>query len=215
MSYVCKITVYHYKLLWPILALFGSAPKEAFVWQPKDTFTRLPNPLSWYPLDWVEINLTENGKNIFKPWQWTEYNGGALHRIPSKPCKGVMDAKTKKRRRTWVNFLARHEIRTNNYILLKFPKETNTRGSKTLTPFTPFHTNLDYTNNPNFHYTTGTLSYSRWIALEEKSTNPNNRLYSKHTLEYTVSYCTAINKLILHPLPSCITVLVISLFVIL
>ncbi len=43
---------------------------------------------------------------------------------------------------TWVHFLTRQEIRTNNYILLQFPKETNTRGSKTLTPFTPFHTNL-------------------------------------------------------------------------
>ncbi len=45
---------------------------------------------------------------------------------------------------TWVRFLARHEIRTNNYILLRFqfPKETNTRGSKALTPFTTFHTNL-------------------------------------------------------------------------
>ncbi len=45
---------------------------------------------------------------------------------------------------TWVHFLARHEIRTNNYILLQFhfPKETNTRGSKAPTPFTPFHTNL-------------------------------------------------------------------------
>ncbi len=32
--------------------------------------------------------------------------------------------------RTWVHFLARHEICTNNYILLQFPKETNTRGSK-------------------------------------------------------------------------------------
>ncbi len=42
----------------------------------------------------------------------------------------------------WVHFLARHEICTNYYILLQFPKETNTRGSKTLTPFTPFHTNL-------------------------------------------------------------------------
>ncbi len=33
---------------------------------------------------------------------------------------------------------------TNNYILLQFhfPKETNTRGSKAPTPFTPFHTNL-------------------------------------------------------------------------
>ncbi len=39
-------------------------------------------------------------------------------------------------------FLARHQIRTNKYILLQFPKETNTRGSKTLTPFTPFYTNL-------------------------------------------------------------------------
>ncbi len=43
---------------------------------------------------------------------------------------------------TWVHFLVKHEICTNNYILLQFPKETNTRGSKTLTPFTPFHTNL-------------------------------------------------------------------------
>ncbi len=43
--------------------------------------------------------------------------------------------------RTWVHLLARHEICTNNYILLQFPKETNTRGSKTLTPFTHFHTN--------------------------------------------------------------------------
>ncbi len=43
---------------------------------------------------------------------------------------------------TWVHFLVRHEICTNNYILLQFPKETNTRGSKTVTPFTPFHTNL-------------------------------------------------------------------------
>ncbi len=38
--------------------------------------------------------------------------------------------------------LVGHEICTNNYILLKFSKETNTRGSKTLTPFTPFHTNV-------------------------------------------------------------------------
>ncbi len=47
---------------------------------------------------------------------------------------------------TWVHFLARHEIRTNNYILLQFhfPKETNTRGSKAPTPFTPFHTNLQF-----------------------------------------------------------------------
>ncbi len=45
-----------------------------------------------------------------------------------------------------------------------------------------------------FHYTTVKLSYSRWIALEEKSTKTNNRIYSKHTLEYTVSYCTAINS---------------------
>ncbi len=43
---------------------------------------------------------------------------------------------------TWVHFLARHEICPNNYILLQFPKETNTRGSETLTPFTPFHTHL-------------------------------------------------------------------------
>ncbi len=41
--------------------------------------------------------------------------------------------------RTWVRFLARHKTCTNNYILLQFPK---TRGSKTLTPFTPFHTNV-------------------------------------------------------------------------
>ncbi len=44
--------------------------------------------------------------------------------------------------RTWVHFLARQKIHTNNYILLQFPKETNTRGSKTLTYFSPFHTNL-------------------------------------------------------------------------
>ncbi len=44
--------------------------------------------------------------------------------------------------RTYVHILARHEICTNNYILLQFQKETNTRGSTTLTPFTPFHTNL-------------------------------------------------------------------------
>ncbi len=44
--------------------------------------------------------------------------------------------------RTWVHILARHEIRTNNCILLQFLKETNTGGSKTLTPFTPFHTNV-------------------------------------------------------------------------
>ncbi len=43
---------------------------------------------------------------------------------------------------TWVHLLARHEIRTNNCISLQFPKETNTRGSKTLTPFTPFLTNV-------------------------------------------------------------------------
>ncbi len=41
--------------------------------------------------------------------------------------------------RTRVHFLARHEIRTKT-TLLQFPKETNTRGSKT--DFTPFHTNL-------------------------------------------------------------------------
>ncbi len=34
---------------------------------------------------------------------------------------------------TWVHFLERHDICTNNYILLQFPKDT--RGSKTLTPF--------------------------------------------------------------------------------
>ncbi len=45
--------------------------------------------------------------------------------------------------RTWVHFLSRHEICTNNYILLQFPKETNT-SSKNLTPFTPFHTNLQF-----------------------------------------------------------------------
>ncbi len=43
---------------------------------------------------------------------------------------------------TWVHSLARCEIHTNNYILLQFIQETNTRGSKTLTPLTPFHTNL-------------------------------------------------------------------------
>ncbi len=32
---------------------------------------------------------------------------------------------------TGLHFLVRHEIRTNNYILLQFPKETNTRSSKT------------------------------------------------------------------------------------
>jgi len=41
--------------------------------------------------------------------------------------------------RTWVHVLARHKICTNNYILLQFPKETNTRGSETITHF---HTNL-------------------------------------------------------------------------
>ncbi len=43
---------------------------------------------------------------------------------------------------SWVHFLARHEICTNNCLLLQFPKETNTRGNKTLTYFTPFHTNV-------------------------------------------------------------------------
>ncbi len=38
--------------------------------------------------------------------------------------------------RTWVHFLARHKICTNNYILLQFPKETNTRDSKTLSTST-------------------------------------------------------------------------------
>ncbi len=56
--------------------------------------------------------LTENGKNIFKPWQWTEYNGGALHRIPSKPCKGVMDAKTKRETKTFVNFSAMSRVKS-------------------------------------------------------------------------------------------------------
>ncbi len=43
---------------------------------------------------------------------------------------------------TWVHFLARREKRTNKYISLQFPKEMNTRGSKTKTPFIHFHTNL-------------------------------------------------------------------------
>ncbi len=44
---------------------------------------------------------------------------------------------------TWVHFLARCEIHTNNkYISLQFPKEMNTRGSKTPMPFIPFHTNV-------------------------------------------------------------------------
>ncbi len=42
----------------------------------------------------------------------------------------------------WVHFLVKHEIRTNKYISLQFPKEMNTRGSKTLMAFIPFHTNV-------------------------------------------------------------------------
>ncbi len=55
--------------------------------------------------------------------------------------------------RNWVHFLARHQICTNNYILLQFPKETNTKGSKTLTPFTPFHKNVQSFDliKRNFH----------------------------------------------------------------
>ncbi len=45
-------------------------------------------------------------------------------------------------KRTWMHFLARHGICINNYILLQFPKEMNTRGSKTPTSFTPFHTDF-------------------------------------------------------------------------
>ncbi len=48
--------------------------------------------------------------------------------------------------RTWLHFLARHEICTNNCIWLQFTKDTNTRGSKTLVTFTPFHTNLQSLN---------------------------------------------------------------------
>ncbi len=43
---------------------------------------------------------------------------------------------------TWMHFLTRREIRTNKYISLQFSKEMNTRGSNTLMPFIPFHTNL-------------------------------------------------------------------------
>ncbi len=39
---------------------------------------------------------------------------------------------------SWVHILARNEIHTNNYILLQFPKETNTRVSKTPTSFILF-----------------------------------------------------------------------------
>ncbi len=45
-------------------------------------------------------------------------------------------------KRTWGHFLARCEICTNKYISLQFPKEMNTRGSKTPTSFIPFHTYL-------------------------------------------------------------------------
>ncbi len=43
---------------------------------------------------------------------------------------------------SWVHFLSRHEICTNKYISLQFPKEMNTRGSKTPISFISFHTNL-------------------------------------------------------------------------
>ncbi len=41
--------------------------------------------------------------------------------------------------RTWVHFLARHEIRTNNYILLQ---KKQTLEAVKLTSFPPFHTHL-------------------------------------------------------------------------
>ncbi len=31
---------------------------------------------------------------------------------------------------TWVHFLTRREIRTNNYISLQFPEEMNTKGTR-------------------------------------------------------------------------------------
>ncbi len=44
---------------------------------------------------------------------------------------------------TWVHFLARRRIHTNNYILLHFPKETNTIG-KNSDAFYSFHTNVQF-----------------------------------------------------------------------
>ncbi len=59
--------------------------------------------------------------------------------------------------RTWVCFLARHKICTNNYILLQFPKETNTRGSKTFYSFSHKFTEF-WLIKHNFRTITWTIS---------------------------------------------------------